>query len=132
MVIGEARKRARRPRAPKGRSARAYRTTDPTESYAQNGTALLKACHEMSRFAHASADDPRGTSYEILHSKRDATKSRAPSALFPMQWTGYGDPDARRPNPKQPRPFRPRRVGFGQPHHWVLCAAIRMRRLLTY
>ena len=111
MVIDKTRKRGAL--APSGRSAYAYRTVDPTESYAQDGTALLKACYEMSRFAHASAYDPRGTAYEILPSKRDATKSRAPSVLLPIQWTGYGGPDTRRPNPMQPRPYRPRRVGFG-------------------
>jgi len=90
---------------------------DPTESYAQDDTPLLRACYEMSRCAHVSADDPRGY----------LTNSYAPSVLLHVRRTGYGGPDARRPNPAQPRPYRPRRIGVGQPRHRVLCAAIRKR-----
>jgi hypothetical protein len=80
---------------------------DPTETYAHDDTPHPKTCHEMSRLANVSANDPRedilrnltlqALCYEIPRSKRfvaraadrirrlgrTSTQSRATSALSP-------------------------------------------------
>jgi hypothetical protein len=58
-VINETRKRGALPSRAKRPVGVRMHTGDPTESYAQDDTPLLRACYEMTRFAHVSANDPR-------------------------------------------------------------------------
>src|SRR5918995_1364936 len=63
----------------------ALSAADPTESYAQDDTHLLRACYEMSRFAHVLANDPmegvlgnptlQTLCYEIPRSQRFAART---------------------------------------------------------
>ena len=72
-----------------------------------------RTCNEMSRLANVSANDPREGILRYLTLQALCREIPRSKRFVARTASGYGGPDARRPNPVQPRPYRPRRVGFG-------------------